>query len=168
MIRALIATVALLLVLLLVAIAAALLYRGNALDAQARDATAQQRVTTLESQLEDERSARGIEHTQAKAMAQIGDEHENDREASASVPAAVVADVRTGDLRLRNDLATCHTARLSQAVSGAVERDASAQLRAEVAGDLVRIGRDADNHVRACQRVIGVLTGQHPSVEANP
>ncbi|MBH1820856.1 hypothetical protein I5W15_21230, partial [Stenotrophomonas maltophilia] len=65
MIRALIATVALLLVLLLVAIAAALLYRGNALDAQARDATAQQRLTTLESQLEDERSARGIEHTQA-------------------------------------------------------------------------------------------------------
>ena len=168
MIRALIVTIALLLVLLLVAIAAALLYRGNALDAQARDATSQQRLTTLQSQLEDERSARDTEHTQATVMAQIGDEHEHDREASASIPAAVVADVHSGNLRLRNDLATCHTARLSEAVSGAVERDASAQLRAEVAGDLVRIGRDADNHVRACQRVIGVLTGQHPSVEANP
>lgn len=168
MVRTLTATVALLLVLLLVAIAAALLYRGNALDAQARDATTQQRVTTLESQLEDERSARDTEHTQAKAMAQIGDEHEDDREASASIPAAVVADLRAGNLQLRDDLATCHTARLSQAVTGAIERDASAQLRAEVVGDLVRVGRDADNHVRACQRVIGVLTGQHPSVEANP
>ncbi len=168
MIRALIATVALLLVLLLVAIAAALLYRGNALDAQARDATAQQRLTTLESQLEDERSARGIEHTQAKAMAQIGDEHENDREASASIPAAVVADLRTGNLRLRNDLATCHTARLSQAVSGAVERDASAQLRPEVAGAALQIVTEAEDHVRSCQRVIGVLTGQRPPVETNP
>lgn len=168
MVRALIATVALLLVLLLIAIAAALLYRGNALDAQARDATAQQRMVTLESQLQNERSARDIEHTQAKAMAQIGDEHEHDREASASIPAAVVADVHSGNLRLRNDLATCHTARLSEAVSGAVERDASAQLRAEVAGDFVRVGRDADKHVRSCQRVIGVLTGQHPSAEANP
>lgn len=168
MIRALIATVALLLVLLLVAIAAALLYRGNALDAQARDATAQQRLTTLESQLEDERSARGIEHTQAKAMAQIGDEHEYDRGASASIPAAVVADLRAGNLRLRNDLATCHTDRLSEAVSGAVERDASAQLRAEVAGDLVRVGRDADNHVRAGQRSISALTGQRLSDEISP
>ena len=168
MVRTLTATVALLLVLLLVAIAAALLYRGNALDAQARDATAQQRVTTLQSQLDSERSARDTEHTQAKEMAQIGDEHEDDREASASIPAAVVADLRAGNLQLRDDLATCHTARLSQAVSGAVERDASAQLRTEVAGDLVRVGRDADNHVRACQRVIGVLTGHHPPVEANP
>lgn len=168
MIRTLTATVALLLVLLLVAIAAALLYRGNALDAQASDAKAQQHVTSLQSQLESERSARDTEHTQAKAMAQIGDEHETERETSASIPAAVVAGVHSGDLRLRKDLATCHTARLSQAVTGAIERDASAQLRAEVAGDLVRVGRDANKHVHACQRVIGVLTGQRPAVEVNP
>lgn len=154
MVRTLTATVALLLVLLLVAIAAALLYRGNALDAQARDARAQQRVTTLQSQLESERNARDTEHTQAREMAQIGDQHEDDREASASIPAAVVADLRAGRLQLRDDLATCNTARLSEAVAGAVERDAHAQLRAEVAGDLVQIGRDADDQVRACQAVI--------------
>lgn len=168
MVRTLTATVALLLVLLLVAIAAALLYRGNALDAQARDARAQQRVTTLQSQLESERNARDTEHTQAREMAQIGDQHEDDREASASIPAAVVADLRAGNLQLRDDLATCHTARLSQAVSGAVERDASAQLRAEVAGDFVRVGRDADKHVRACQRSISALTGQRLSAETSP
>ncbi|HDS1834892.1 lysis system i-spanin subunit Rz [Stenotrophomonas sp. GD03819] len=168
MVRTLTATAALLLVLLLVAIAAALLYRGNALDAQARDTRAQQRVTTLQSQLESERSARTTEHTQATEMAKIGDDHEDDREASASIPAAVVADLRAGNLQLRDDLATCHTARLSQAVSGAVERDESAQLRTEVAGDLVQVGRDANNHVQACQRVIGVLTGQRPLVETTP
>lgn len=168
MIRALIATVALLLVLLLVAIVAALLYRGNALDAQARDATAQRSVTTLQSQLESERSARATEHTQASEMAKIGDKHEDDREASASIPAAVVADLRAGNLQLRDDLATCHTARLSQAVSGAVERDASAQLRPEVAGTALQIVTEAEDHVRSCQRVIGVLTGQRPPVETNP
>lgn len=168
MLRALTATVALLLVLLLVAIAAALLYRGNALDAQARDATAQQRVTTLQSQLDSERSARDTEHTQAKEMAQIGEEHENDREASASIPAAVVADLRAGNLQLRDDLATCHTARLSQAVSGAVERDASAQLRPEIAGAALQIVTEAEDHVRSCQLVIGTLTGQRSSAEATP
>lgn len=168
MVRALIATVALLLVLLLIAVAAALLYRGNALDAQARDATAQQRVTKLESQLENERSARDTEHTQAKAMAQIGDENEKDREASASIPAAVVGDLLAGNLQLRDDLATCHTARLSQAVSGAVERDASAQLRPEVAGVALQIVTEAEDHVHSCQAAIGVLTGQRPATETSP
>ena len=76
--------------------------------------------------------------------------------------------MRDGSLQLRDDLATCHTARLSQAVSGAVERDASAQLRPEVAGAALQIVTEAEDHVRSCQRVIGVLTGQHPPVETNP
>ncbi len=168
MLRALTATVSLLLVLLLIAIAAALLYRGNALDAQASDAKARQHVITLQSQLDSERSARDTEHTQAKAMAQIGDEHETERETSASIPAAVVAGVRAGDLQLRDDLATCHTARLSQAVAGAIERDASAQLRPEIAGAALQIVTEAEDHVRSCQRVIGVLTGQRPAAEVAP
>lgn len=97
---------------------------------------------------------RATEHAQAEALATIGAKHEEDRTAAATVPAAVVAGVRDGSLQLRDDLATCNTARLSEAVAGAVERDQAAQLRAEVAGALVQIGRDADDHVRACQAVI--------------
>lgn len=97
--------------------------------------------------------ARTTEHQQAESMAAIGAKHEEDRTAAQAVPAAVVAGVRDGSLQLRDDLATCETSRLSQAVAGAVERDARAQLRGEVAGDLVQVGRDADNHVRACQAI---------------
>ena len=87
-------------------------------------------------------------------MAKSHAKHEEDRTAAATVPAAVVADLRAGRLQLRDDLATCSTSLLSQAVAGAVERDAHAELRAEVAGAAVQIGRDADDHVSASQAVI--------------
>lgn len=44
--------------------------------------------------------------------------------------------------------------RMSEAVAGTIELDSHAQLRAEVAGALVQIGRGADNHVRTCQVAI--------------
>lgn len=97
---------------------------------------------------------RTTEHTQAATMATIGAKHEEDRAAAEAVPDAVVADLRTGDLQLRDDLATCTTSLLSQAVAGTIERDAHAQLRAEVAGALVQVGRDANDQVKSCQAVI--------------
>lgn len=109
---------------------------------------------TAQAQVAAEQGARTTEHAAAADLAAIGTQHEEDRVDAETVPAAVAADLRAGNLRLRNDLATCHTARLSGAVAGAVERDATAQLREEVAGALVRIGRDADDQLRACQAVI--------------
>jgi hypothetical protein len=104
--------------------------------------------------------ARATEHTQAAALADIGAKHEEDRRTAEAVPDAVVADLRAGNLQLRNDLATCSTQQLSNAVAGAIERDAGAQLRAEVAGDLVQVGRDADDQLRACQAVIAADRAQ--------
>lgn len=98
--------------------------------------------------------ARHTEHTQADKMAEIGAKHEDDRRVAESVPDAVAADLRAGTLRLRNDLATCHTDRLSEASAGAVERAQVAELRAEVAGNLIAVGRDADDQLRACQAVV--------------
>ncbi|MBB5885452.1 hypothetical protein DYQ93_11515 [Xanthomonas sp. LMG 8992] len=98
--------------------------------------------------------ARRQEHTQGQAMADIGATHEQARTAAQGVPAAVVADLRAGNLQLRDDLATCHTARLSEAAASAVERDAPAELRGEIAGALVQIVRDADDQVHATQAVI--------------
>lgn len=97
---------------------------------------------------------RHAERIQAESMAKIGEEHEQDRREAEAVPDAVVAELRAGTLRLRNDLATCHTARLSEAAASASQRDENAQLRAEIAGDLVRVGRDADDQIRACQAVV--------------
>lgn len=99
-------------------------------------------------------AARTAEHEQADKLAEIGAKHEEDREAAATVPAAVVADLRAGNVRLRKEWAGCETRLLSQAVASAAERDALAASREEAAGRIVRIGRDADDHVRACQAVI--------------
>jgi len=97
---------------------------------------------------------RALERTQAGALATIGAKHEEERAAAPAVADAVVADLRSGALRLRNDLAACHTNLLSQTAAGALERDAATQRREEFAGRVVRIGRDADDQLRACQAVV--------------
>jgi hypothetical protein len=127
-------------------------WRGD----RAHGTEARQQASAGAAQVQQVNQTRAIEHNQAAALATIGAKHEEDRTAAEALPAAVVAGVRDGSLQLRDDLATCNTARLSEAVAGAIERDAHAQLRAEVAGDLVQIARDADDHVRSCQAVIGV------------
>lgn len=125
-------------------------WRGD----RAETMDARQLAGASAAQVEQITQTRALEHSQAEALATIGAKHEEDRTAAKGVPAAVVAGVRDGSLQLRDDLATCNTARLSQAVAGAIERDAHAELRAEVAGAFVQIGRDADDHVRASQAVI--------------
>jgi len=115
---------------------------------------ARQGAKALATQVEAVQAARATEQSQGQALADIGAKHEEDREAAEAVPAAVAADVRNGDLRLRQEWAGCETRLLSQAVASAVERDALAQSRAELAGAVVRVGRDADDQLRACQAVI--------------
>ncbi|KAJ9651794.1 hypothetical protein H2198_008973 [Neophaeococcomyces mojaviensis] len=134
----------------LMGFAAGWVWRGD----RAEGNEARQQASVSAAQVAQVNEARATEHAQAQTLATIGAKHEEDRTAAATVPAAVVAGVRDGSLQLRDDLATCNTARLSQAVAGTIERDQAAQLRAEVAGALVQIGRDADDHVRACQAVI--------------
>lgn len=99
-------------------------------------------------------AARTAEREQADKLASIGATHEQDRQAAEAVPAAVVADLRAGNVRLRREWAGCETQRLSEASAAAAERDALAAVREQLAGEIVRIGRDADDHVRACQAVI--------------
>ncbi|WP_312252168.1 lysis system i-spanin subunit Rz [Stenotrophomonas sp.] len=130
-------------------------WRGD----RAEGSEALSQVATGKQALQVEKQARAVEHKQAEDLAAIGEKYEEDRTAAQAVPAAVVADLRDGRLQLRDDLATCSTSLLSQAVAGAVERDQAAQLRAEVAGAFVQVGRDADDQVRACQAVIEVDRG---------
>lgn len=105
---------------------------------------------------------RATEHVQADKMAAIGESHEKDRAAAPAVADAVVADLRSGALRLRNDLAACHTNLLSQTAAGVLERDAATQRREEFAGRVVRIGRDADDQLRACQAVVAADRAGNP------
>ncbi|MET3149136.1 UNVERIFIED_ORG: hypothetical protein ABIC77_000330 [Stenotrophomonas geniculata] len=139
-------------------------WRGDRADGS----EAKQRASANVAQLQHVNQTRATEHDQAEALATIGAKHEENRTAAEAVPAAVVADLRTGNLQLRDDLATCNTARLSEATAGAVERGQAAELRAEVAGALVQIGRDADDHVRACQAVIAADRSGNASAGSTP
>jgi len=130
-------------------------WAGSTFTGRGADLKASKKETAQATAVVDQvNQTRATEHTQAATMANIGAKHEEDRAAAEAVPAAVVADLRTGNLQLRDDLATCSTSLLSQTVAGAIERDAHAELRAEVAGDIVQVGREANDHVHSCQAVI--------------
>jgi len=145
----------LIVILVLVAWSAGMFCAGWAWRSdRAEGAEARQQAGASATQVDQMNQTRTTEHTQAATMATIGAKHEEDRAAAEAVPDSVVADLRSGDLQLRDDLATCTTSLLSQAVAGTIERDAQAQLRAEVAGALVQVGRDANDHVNSCQAVI--------------
>ncbi|MEA9551731.1 hypothetical protein ABFU65_12015 [Xanthomonas campestris pv. raphani] len=125
-------------------------WRGD----RAETAVATDEAATGKQALQVEQAARATEHQQAKALADIGAKHEEDRQAAQAVPDAVVADLRSGALKLRDGWASCETQRLTEAAAGTRERDAGTQRREEFAGRIVRIGRDADDQLRACQSVV--------------
>lgn len=123
-------------------------------DRSADLSESRQEAKTLAGKIEAVQGVRAIEHSQGQVLATIGAKHEEDREAAEAVPAAVVADLRAGNVRLRQEWAGCETRLLSQAVASTIERDALAASREEAAGRIVRIGRDADDQLAACQAVI--------------
>ena len=125
-------------------------WRGDRAEA----AVATGEAATGKRALQVEQAARDTEHKQAEALADIGAKHEEDRQTAQAVPDAVVADLRSGALKLRDGWASCETQRLTEAAAGTRERDAGTQRREEFAGRIVRIGRDADDQLRACQAVV--------------
>lgn len=128
--------------------------RGTVIKARADRSTAQDQRDAAMAALSDERNARAAEHKAALLIDAIGTTHEEARQEAESVPAAVVSDLRAGNVRLRSEWAGCETQRLSDASAAARERDALAASREQLAGEIVRIGRDADDQLRACQAVI--------------
>ena len=123
-------------------------------------AAIQQQAAAAQGEAATQAEARATEHQQAETLAAIGMKHEEDRKAATAVPAAVVAELRAGNLRLRNEWAGCETQRLSDTAAGSVERDALAASRDKLAGAVIRVGRDADDQLRACQAVIAADRAQ--------
>lgn len=98
--------------------------------------------------------ARSVEHQQNERLHEIGTQYEAKRSENESLPSTVVAQLNDGTLQLRKQWAACETSRLSDATAAAIERDALAELRRKDQGDLVRVGREANDQVRACQAVV--------------
>ena len=123
-------------------------------DRSADVATAETDAAAAQAQTHALELARATEQTAGQTMAGIGAKHEDDRTAAEAVPAAVVADLRAGNLRLRSEWQGCEANRMSDAAAAAGERDALAAERDALAGAVVRVGRDADDQLRACQAVV--------------
>lgn len=123
-------------------------------DRSADVATSDQKADAAIGAFAAEQAARATEHKQAEVLADIGAKHENDRQTAQAVPDAVVADLRSGALKLRDGWASCETQRLAETAAGTRERDEATQRRDEFAGAVVRVGRDADDQLRACQAVV--------------
>ncbi len=98
--------------------------------------------------------ARSVEHQKNERLHEIGTQYEAKRSENESLRSTVVAQLNDGTLQLRKQWAACETSRLSDATAAAIERDALAELRRKDQGDLVRVGREANDHVRACQAVV--------------
>lgn len=133
-------------------------WRGDRAEA----ATANRDKADITAVVEAVQDARTTEHARADTMADIGDKHEVKRSDAAGVPASVVADLQSGALQLRDELAGCATDRLSSAAAATLERDAADQLRGQIAGAVVQVGRDADDIAAACQAVIRADREQAP------
>lgn len=120
-----------------------------------------ERFEMLAQVLEAEQGAREAEQRHAQELADVARLHQEDRRNAERTQERVVADVRADNLRLREHWRGCETARLSEAATGAGGADAGADLRATGAGDLVRIGADADAQVRGLQRALNACVALH-------
>lgn len=120
---------------------------------------------------ENQQLQRSIEHMtqtdeqvrrQSQTLSSIGMNHENDRDMATLVPDSVLADLHAERLRLRRSWAQCESERMSIAATPTSQRHAATQRREEFAAVAVRIARQADDQLRACQSVILALTKPTP------
>ena len=99
-------------------------------------------------------SARTAERKLAEAQAEIAAAYIKGKADAEATGKQVVADLRTGNLRLRNQWRSCEADRVSGATATTAGADASADDRAESAGRIVRAAREADEHIRALQALL--------------
>ena len=93
---------------------------------------------------------------QAQADA-IAARYEQEKANAEETHARVVADLRSGNTRLRAHWQGCvATADLSRTAESAARADDAARLRAASAGRIIAVGAECDAHVRGLQRAYGV------------
>lgn len=98
--------------------------------------------------------ARKAEHAWGDTFIAIALQHEKERTDGAQAAYdRAVDDVRTGRLKLR-PWWTCPVPRAAKTPGSAGKPDDAADLRAEAAARIVRIGAEADAYARACQATL--------------
>ena len=109
------------------------------------------KVTKTEHRLQQAKAAQDFaEQARAKEREWAGKyaaaerKHQQELTDAAEKGERVAADLRRGQLRLRDEWAGCETDRLSQTAAAAARADDLARLREQGASDLVRLAAECD------------------------
>jgi len=141
-------------VLAVIAIVAALYFRGDSAISDARADKAESERDSARAEVNDLKASRDAEHRKAKEAQAIAAKYEDEKRAIETESARTVADLRAGHLRLRRELGALYTSQLSGSAASASVSDDQAQRGAEIAAAAVRVGAESDAQLRACQALI--------------
>lgn len=141
-------------VLAVIAVVAALYFRGDSAISDARADKAESERDSARAEVNALKAARDTEQRKAKEAQAIAAKYEDEKRAIETESARVVADLRAGNLRLRHELGALYTDQLSGSAASAGISDDQAQRGAEIAASIVRVGAESDAQLQACQAVI--------------
>jgi hypothetical protein len=105
---------------------------------------------------------------QVNAFAAIDAKHIEDGKNAKHDQDLLVAGIRDGTVRLRDEWATCRATVDALAGTGATRPDAGADDRAASAGRIVRAARDADDTIRRLQDILRAERGTAPPATIDP
>lgn len=125
-------------------------WRGSRADAASNKAAlSQAKAETVAQQ-----GAREAEHASAARANEIAESYERGKKDAQVTSDRIAADLRAGNLKLRNAWAGCETQRLSDATASASRIDAGADDRAASASRIVRAAAEADAQIRGLQAIV--------------
>ena len=101
-----------------------------------------------------QQDARASEHASAARANEIAESYERGKQDAQVTSDRVAADLRAGNLKLRNAWAGCETQRLSDATASASRIDAGPDDRAASASRDVRAAAEADAQIRGLQALV--------------
>lgn len=138
-------------------------WQGNKRAAKAELALSHLERDTAYRLAEAEAKARQVEQRRAEDLAALDAKYQRELDDAKGKAESVAADLRAGNLRLRQhwqaSIATCE---LSGSAAAALHADEVAQLRAESAARIVRLGAEADAQIRALQEAYEALRRTAP------
>lgn len=154
-------TIKSLILLALVFAVAALWYRGQAVNAVAKQEAAEAQMQELQAERDALEAALAASHEYALAMEAVAQRYETEKQDAEQRAEKLAADLRAGAVRLRERWQGCPaSSSVPAAAAAAGEPDAGTADRAESAARIVRAAADCDAQVRGLQAVIRADRGE--------
>lgn len=123
------------------------------------------RLRSMQAQIEaerqaSERQARATEQQHRDALAAVATQYEQDKANAQTQHDNVVAGLRAGSLRLRDQWNACRASRVPEAAAGAGQLDGAPDDRSESVGRILLAAAQCDAQVAGLQSAVRALTGQ--------